>query len=145
MKGPFRKTTVLSEQTVSIVRRHFEKGIPFSTLLVDECFSRRLVFQWIQKMCSATRRFAMGQNPFVGFLRIKNKKIIIITTHIFDYIGDVLSLNNSRFGDYVFLHLSKWHWIKEYYWYSSNIDLRMEFTFLNSVVILGCVHCTMIF
>ena len=67
MKGLFRKTTVLSEQTVSTVRRDFEKGIPFSTLLVDECFSRRLVFQWIQKMCSATRRFVMRQTSFDGF------------------------------------------------------------------------------
>jgi len=42
----------------------------------------------------------MRQTPFGGFLRIKIQKI---TTQTFDYIGDVLSLNNSRFGDYLSL------------------------------------------
>jgi hypothetical protein len=39
MKGPFRKTTVMSEQTVSTVRRHFEKRYTLFN------FAGRRVFQ----------------------------------------------------------------------------------------------------
>ena len=63
--------------------------------LVVECFNRRLVFQWV-RIVSLWARL-----PWL--LKKKDRKLTHTFNSSFRYIYDVLSLNNSRFGDY--LHL----------------------------------------
>jgi hypothetical protein len=70
---------------------------------VDGCFSKRLVFQW-ERLCSATRRFVstcLWDRLLQGLLKNKDRKLIQTFNSNFHYIDDVLSLNNSRFGDYL--------------------------------------------
>ena len=56
--------------------------------------------------------------------KTKGQQIICKTLHkklkiAFHYIDDVLSINNSKFGDFCWSHLSHWVWNKGYHRYSS--------------------------
>ena len=50
-----------------------------------------------------------------GFLKKNEKKLARSFNFTFRYIDDVLSLNNSRFGDFFWSHLSHWAWNKGYH------------------------------
>jgi hypothetical protein len=71
---------------------------------MDVFFSRQLVYLWVQTVllfsptCSIIR---MRQTSCRGFSRKSEKKLARSFNFTFRYIDDVLSLNNSRFGDFV--------------------------------------------
>ena len=46
----------------------------------------------------------------------------------FQYVDGILSLNNCKFGNFVFLHLYHWAWNKGYHTarYASYLDLHLE-------------------
>jgi len=67
--------------------------------LVDGCFNKRLVFQWVQNCAPLLDDFLQG------LLKNKDRKLAQTFKSSFRYINDVLSLNNYRFGDY--LHLTR--------------------------------------
>ena len=66
----------------------------YLSCLVNECFNRRLVFHW---MLIVLHYLPIG---FKGFSR-KDRKLSQTFNSSYRYIDDVLSLNNSRFGDYL--------------------------------------------
>ena len=71
---------------------------------MDECFNRRLVFQWVRIVLRYSPIYyymLMRQTSLKGFSRIRreNKPRPWIPTSAI--IDDFLSLNNSRFGDYL--------------------------------------------
>ena len=75
----------------------------YLSCLVDGCYNDRL-FQWVRFVLrySTIGFYAlMRQTSFKGFSRKKNRKLAQTFHCSFRCIDDVLSLNNSRFGDYL--------------------------------------------
>ena len=72
--------------------------------LVGMFFKRQSVYLWVQPVllfsptCSCIR---MRQTSYIGLLKKNEKKLARIFNLTLRYIYDILSLNNSRFGDFV--------------------------------------------
>ena len=66
-------------------------------------FSKQLVFQWIRIVPNYSSIFlpAYEEKFLQGLLKNKDRKLAQTFNSSFRYIVDVLSLNNSRFGDYL--------------------------------------------
>jgi hypothetical protein len=72
--------------------------------LVDVCFNRQSAYLWgkIVLHLSLTQSFIrMRQSSYRRFLKKNEKNLVRSFNFTFRYIDDVLSLNNSRFGDFV--------------------------------------------
>jgi hypothetical protein len=61
--------------------------------------------------------YSYEANFILALLKKNEKKLYWSFNFTFRYIYDVLSLNNSRFGDFVDSHLSHWAWNKGYHRY----------------------------
>ena len=59
------------------------------------------VFQAVLLFSPTCSFIRMRQTSYRGFSRINEKKLARSFKFMFHYINDVLSLNNSRFGDFV--------------------------------------------
>ena len=71
---------------------------------MDMFFNRQSAYIWVQTVLlfSPTCYFIrMRQTSYRGFSRKNEKKLARSFNFTFRYIDDVLSLNNSRFGDFV--------------------------------------------
>ena len=70
---------------------------------VDGCFNKRLVFPWVRivlRYSLICLFMLMRQTSFKSFTRIKIENYPRPLVSNFRYTDDVLSLINSRFGDY---------------------------------------------
>ena len=138
---------------------HIEVFLPSYTTylssLVDKCFNRQTAFKWILIVLHYSRRFvstrAWGRFPS-GASQEKKRQLAL--TFNYRYIDDILSLNNTRFGQY--LHLIylidfevKATTPRQMWWFRLSSSLfsiicnmlhqRMAFSFQYSCVILGIV------
>jgi hypothetical protein len=70
---------------------------------VQGCFYKRLVFQWVRIAPLLADLFlhAYEADFLQWFFKNKDRKLAQTFNSSFCYIDDVLSLNNSRFGDYL--------------------------------------------
>ena len=65
---------------------------------MDVVFNRQSVFLWIHTVLLFSSKY---ETDFIqGHLKISKKKLSRSFIFTFRYIDDVLSLNNSRFGDF---------------------------------------------
>jgi hypothetical protein len=72
--------------------------------LVDVFVNRQSAYIWVQTVLlfSSTCSFYSYEADFIqGLLRNNEKKLARSFNFTFRYIDDILSLNNSRFGDFV--------------------------------------------
>ena len=71
---------------------------------MDVFFNRQSAYLWVQTvfLFSPTSFLYSDEADFIqGFLKKSEKKLARSFNFTFRYIDDVLSLNNSRFGDFV--------------------------------------------
>ena len=75
----------------------------YLSCLVQGCFYKRLVFQWVRIAPLIADLFlhAYKADFLQGFFKNKDRKLAQIFNSSFHFIDGVLSLNNSRFGDYL--------------------------------------------
>ena len=88
------------------------KNIIVINIQIDNIFSTNYWYSNGYEFCSSTYFLQ-------GLIKHKDRKLAQIFNSSFRYIDDVLSLNNSRFGNDIYTsHLSKWTCSYGYYWYS---------------------------
>ena len=71
--------------------------------LMDVFFNRQSAYLWVQNapLLADLFRYSYEADVIPGLLKKNEKKLARSFNFTFQYIDDVLSLNNSRFGDFV--------------------------------------------